>query len=78
MNEGRESDPRSSTCRIIDEADEVFPGEFRGQADGVVFYLSGTDVVMTKPDGTYVTTMKDAAINNRRVKDARAENTRGH
>ena len=66
------------TCRIIDEADEVFPGEFRGQPDGVVFYLLGTDVVMTKPDGTYITTMKDAAINNRRVKDARAENTRGH
>ena len=62
---------------IVKNATEVFPrDEWRGQPDGVVFYLLGNDVVMTKPNGEYITIMKDAAINNGKVIDARAQNTK--
>lgn len=61
---------------LIRQANEVFPGEFLGQPDGVVFYLYGDDIVMTKPDGSYITTMK-GGVNNKYVKRARIKNTKG-
>lgn len=54
--------------------EKVIPGTFAGQGSGgargnVFFRIKGDDVVITKPDGTFVTTMKDG-INNPAVKNA--------
>lgn len=81
-----ELDPKSEHDRqrlfeiarnIIENATEVFPrDEWRGQPDKVVFYLLGNDVVMTKPNGEYITIMKDAAVKNKKVIYARNQNTK--
>ena len=54
--------------------EKVIPGTFSGQGSGgirgdVFFRIKGNDVVVTKPDGTFVTIMKDG-INNTSVKNA--------
>ena len=38
--------------------------------DDVLFYIKENDVVITKLDGTYITTLKDG-VSNERVKNAR-------
>ena len=59
---------------IGNNPEKVIPGTFAGQGSGgvrgdVFFRIKGDDVVITKPDGTFVTIMKDG-INNPSVKNA--------
>lgn len=59
---------------IGNNPEKVIPGKFAGQGSGgtrgdVFFRIKGDDVVVTKPDGTFVTIMKDG-INNTSVKNA--------
>lgn len=56
--------------------DKVIPGKFAGQDLGagasrgdVFFRIKGNDVVVTKPDGSFVTLLKDG-VNNTSVKNA--------
>jgi filamentous hemagglutinin len=56
---------------IANKPDKTVLGTFRGQGSGaktgdVFFKIKGNDVVVTKPDGTFVTIMKDG-INNSSV-----------
>lgn len=49
--------------------EKVIPGTFAGQeANGarsdVFFRVKGNDVVVTKPDGTFVTILKDGVTQN--------------
>ncbi|MFK3799398.1 hypothetical protein [Pseudomonas sp. NPDC088444] len=53
---------------IASSPDDVVPGTFAGQGPNglrgdVVFRIKGDDVVVTKPNGAFITTMKDG-INN--------------
>ncbi|HHM5930179.1 TPA: hypothetical protein ACRNKP_005927 [Pseudomonas aeruginosa] len=59
---------------IGNNPEKVILGKFAGQGSGgtrgdVFFRIKGDDVVVTKPDGTFVTIMKDG-INNTSVKNA--------
>jgi hypothetical protein len=59
---------------IANHPDKVIPGTFSGQGVGgvrgdVIFNIKGSDVVITKPDGTFVTIMKDG-VNNTSVQNA--------
>uniref|UniRef100_UPI001CED6F6C DUF637 domain-containing protein n=1 Tax=Photorhabdus antumapuensis TaxID=2862867 RepID=UPI001CED6F6C len=66
---------------VLDKIDEIgnnpdktIPGVFAGQGTNgtrgdVLFKIKGNDVVVTKPNGTFVTIMKDG-INNTSVKNA--------
>lgn len=56
--------------KIVDNADEVATGFFRGQLEDVDFYIYGSDVVIVNKDGEFVTLMK-GGIDNGRVKNAR-------
>ncbi|OWF75718.1 hypothetical protein B4900_20535 [Yersinia rohdei] len=60
---------------IGNNAEKIIPGTFSGQgANGlrgdVFFRIKGNDVVVTKPDGTFVTVLKDGVTNNTSVKNA--------
>lgn len=55
--------------------DKIIAGTFSGQgasgARGNVFFrIKGNDVVVTKPNGTFVTILKDGVTNNTSVKNA--------
>ncbi|EHI3122965.1 hypothetical protein J9N36_004399 [Salmonella enterica] len=57
--------------------DKVIAGKFAGQGSGagasrgdVFFRIKGNDVVVTKPDGSFVTILKDGVLNNTSVKNA--------
>ena len=57
--------------------DKVVAGKFAGQRAGagasrgdVFFRIKGNDVVVTKPDGSFVTILKDGVLNNTSVKNA--------
>ena len=55
--------------------EKVIPGTFAGQgvngARGDVFFrVKGNDVVVTKPDGTFVTILKDGVTQNPSVQSA--------
>ncbi|WP_157900771.1 hypothetical protein [Pseudomonas floridensis] len=55
--------------------ERVIPGTFAGQgangARGDVFFrVKGNDVVVTKPDGTFVTILKDGVTQNPSVQSA--------
>ncbi|HDR2372588.1 TPA: hemagglutinin repeat-containing protein, partial [Enterobacter asburiae] len=57
--------------------DKVVAGKFAGQGTeagasrgDVFFRIKGNDVVVTKPDGSFVTILKDGVINNTSVKNA--------
>ncbi|HAS0805135.1 TPA: VENN motif pre-toxin domain-containing protein, partial [Enterobacter roggenkampii] len=57
--------------------DKVVAGKFAGQGAGagasrgdVFFRIKGNDVVVTKPDGSFVTILKDGVLNNTSVKNA--------
>jgi len=59
---------------IGNNPENVVPGTFSGQgANGsrgpALFFIKGNDVVVTKPDGTFVTILSDG-INNTSVKSA--------
>ena len=59
---------------IANHPDKVIPGTFSGQGVGgvrgdVIFNIKGSDVVITKLDGTFVTIMKDG-VNNTSVQNA--------
>ena len=56
--------------KIFNFYDEIRVGGWRGQKDDVLFYIKENDVVITKLDGTYITTLKDG-VSNERVKNAR-------
>ncbi|PHI30898.1 hypothetical protein CRN84_16910 [Budvicia aquatica] len=56
-------------------AEKIIPGTFSGQGvnglrGDVFFRIKGNDVVVTKPDGTFVTILKDGVTNNTSVKNA--------
>lgn len=55
---------------IVDNHDAVKIGTWRGQAEEVLFYIKGNDVVICKQDGEFVTVMGGGA-NNAGVKNAR-------
>ncbi|MEF9672755.1 hypothetical protein QNM99_12635 [Pseudomonas sp. PCH446] len=60
---------------IGNNPDEVIPGTFAGQGVGgargdVFFRIKGNDVVVTKPDGSFVTILKDGVTQNPSVKSA--------
>jgi len=60
---------------IGNNATKVIPGTFAGQgANGalgnVYFRIKGNDVVVTKPNGTFVTILKDGVNQNPSVKSA--------
>lgn len=44
--------------------DEVRQGEWRGGCHDYLFYRKGSDVVVAKPDGTFVTILKDGEANS--------------
>jgi hypothetical protein len=59
---------------IAANPDQRVPGTFRGQGSGglrgdVVFLIKGDDVVITKPDGEFISVMKDG-LHNSSVIDA--------
>lgn len=76
-NPGNPADRQMVIDKIQDignNPEKVIPGTFAGQGNGgtrgnVFFRIKGNDVVITKPDGTFVTIMKDG-INNPSVKNA--------
>ncbi|HHH3610438.1 TPA: hypothetical protein ACPZDQ_004623 [Enterobacter roggenkampii] len=54
--------------------DKVVAGKFAGQGAGasrgdVFFRIKGNDVVVTQPDGSFVTILKDGVLNNTSVKN---------
>ncbi|MEY0290693.1 hypothetical protein AB7303_19950 [Providencia rettgeri] len=62
---------------IGSKPDKVIAGKFAGQGIGVgasrgdvFFRIKGNDVVVTKPDGSFVTVLKDGVTNNTSVKNA--------
>lgn len=60
---------------IGNHPEKVIPGTFAGQgangARGDVFFrIKGNDVVVTKPNGEFVTILKDGAIQNPSVLSA--------
>ena len=55
---------------ICDTAEEVVPGEWRGQDGPVKFYIKGDDAVVTTKDDVFITILK-GGITNARVKNAR-------
>ena len=57
---------------IIDKADEVKTGYWRGQREDVLFYVLGEDVVITKQNGEFISIFAGGA-NNERIKNARAK-----
>ncbi|MDF2537986.1 MAG: hypothetical protein K0S76_1007 [Herbinix sp.] len=54
---------------IIDNRDEIVPGDWRGQPGISDFYIKGSDVVVVN-NGKFVTVLK-GGVENARVKDAR-------
>ncbi|WP_445374901.1 hypothetical protein ACSLVK_02320 [Photorhabdus tasmaniensis] len=59
---------------IGNNADKTILGVFAGQGPNgtrgdVFFKIKGNDVVVTKPDGTFITILKDG-VNNTSVKNA--------
>lgn len=78
-NPSNEADRQRVIDAIYDigtNPDKVVAGYFKGQgaevgaSRGEVFFrIKGNDVVVTKPDGTFVTILKDG-INNTSVKNA--------
>jgi len=80
---GSPSNP-SDRKRVLDiindigsNPDKVIPGKFAGQGAGagasrgdVFFRIKGNDVVVTKPDGSFITILKDGVKNNTSVKNA--------
>ena len=61
--------------------EKVIPGTFAGQgvngARGDVFFrVKGNDVVVTKPDGSFVTILKDGVALNPSVQSALKEGIR--
>jgi filamentous hemagglutinin len=61
---------RSRIQRAFDNAEEVRSGTFRGQGPGgaegpVNFFRRGEDVVVTTPDGDFVTFLPGGASNKR-------------
>ena len=59
---------------IVENAEEVKIGEWRSYDEEVLFHIYGDDVVLTKQDNTYITTMK-GGVANVRVKNARKRET---
>ncbi|WP_174508774.1 DUF637 domain-containing protein [Klebsiella oxytoca] len=64
---------------IGEHPDKVFSGTFAGQGvngsrGDVIFRIKGSDVVVTKPDGTFVTILKDGVFSNASVKSALKDN----
>ena len=55
---------------IIENADTVKEGYWRGQPEDVLFYILGEDVVLTKQDGEFISVFTGGA-NNKRIKNAR-------
>ncbi|TFY89950.1 hypothetical protein DYL61_21310, partial [Pseudomonas nabeulensis] len=60
---------------IGQRAEKVIPGTFAGQGAGgirgdVFFRIKGSDVVVTKPDGTFITILKDGVTLNPSVRAA--------
>lgn len=71
--------PQSSTDRqkmrhtildIAENADEIREGAWRGQAEEVLFYIKGKDVVVSKKDREFITILKDG-VDNERIKNSR-------
>ncbi len=52
---------------IIDGADDVSTGDWRGQPSPCTFYLKGDDLVITNADGEFVTVMRGGAANARYI-----------
>jgi filamentous hemagglutinin len=60
---------------IANNPDKIVQGTFKGQGPdntrgAVDFRIQGNDVVVTTPDGSFVTILKDGVINNTSVKNA--------
>lgn len=55
---------------IVNNYETVKVGSWRGQAEDVLFYIKGQDVVICKKNGEFVTVMK-GGVNNAGVKNAR-------
>lgn len=55
---------------IVDNRNSLSVGNWRGQKEKVLFHTKGSDVVITKQNGTFVSILK-GGIDNARVKDAR-------
>lgn len=52
---------------IIDGAEDVSSGDWRGQPNPCTFYLKGDDLVITNADGEFVTVVKGGATNARYI-----------
>lgn len=57
---------------IVDHADEKIGGEWRGQEGPVLFHIKGSDVVVTRENGEFVTILK-GGVKNARIKKARGQ-----
>jgi hypothetical protein len=55
---------------IVEHADEVAEGNWRGQEGPVLFFIKGDDVVVANKKNEYVTILK-GGTNNERVKNRR-------
>ena len=55
---------------VVNDADERFYGEWRGQEYPVLFHVKGNDVVIENSSGEFVTILKGGTTN------ARVENAR--
>ena len=55
---------------IIDNAEELKIGYWRGQSDDVLFHIKGSNVVVTKQDNEFITIL-EGGIKNAKVKNAR-------
>ena len=57
---------------VVEESEKVLLGPWRGQAEEVLFYIKGQDVVVTKQNGEFITILK-GGVDNVRVKNARVK-----
>lgn len=55
---------------IVESAEEVRIGFWRGQTDDVLFHIRGEDVVITSQNGEFISVLK-GGVHNARVKNAR-------
>ena len=64
---------RDRIQRIFDNADEIRRGTFRGQDGDVFFFRRGRDVVLTKPNGDYITILTGGTTSKRFINATRVK-----
>lgn len=61
---------RHMILNIVENANDIRKGNWRGQDQEVLFYIKQNDVVVAKENGEFITILKDG-VGNERIKNAR-------